>query len=287
MSETTILHLTDLHIEAETTEPFFFGSDTTTQTFRQTLDYLREHGLAPGAPIVISGDLVMYNERESYERLRGIVDEVRAEGTTVLLGLGNHDERGPFRAVMLDDEATDPARQYYHAAMFGGLRVIVLDSSTPGIHTGTVGPEQLAWLKNELATPAPEGTLIFVHHPPTMRAQPSLHYLSNSDQLREVVASTDVLAILSGHTHSTLISSFADIPCVAIPGTAFITDSREDGTHLLRWAGVNVVTVRDGAVEITAHVLPVAHETIRVISRDDMAAATHGESSPGAEAAAE
>jgi len=67
MSETTILHLTDLHIEAETTEPFFFGSDTTTQTFRQTLDYLREHGLAPGAPIVISGDLVMYNERESYE----------------------------------------------------------------------------------------------------------------------------------------------------------------------------------------------------------------------------
>jgi 3',5'-cyclic AMP phosphodiesterase CpdA len=273
MSETTIIHLTDLHIEAETGEPFFFAADTTMQTLRQTLDYLRERGLVPGHPVVITGDLVMHNERASYARLRPLVEELRGQGGTVLLGLGNHDERAAFRAVMLGDETTDPAQPYYYAEWFGGLRVIVLDSSTPGSHTGAIGPEQLAWLRAELATPAPEGTLLAVHHPPTMLPEPSLHYLSNSDQLREVLAGTDVCAILSGHTHSTIITTVAGIPCVAVPGTAFIAEQREDGHHLLRWAGVTVVTVRDGVVEIKPLALPGSQETVRMLSHEQMQAA--------------
>lgn len=273
MTETTIIHLTDLHIEAETTEPFYFDGDTTMQTLRQTLDYLRERNLVPGHPVVITGDLVMYNERESYARLRAVVEEMRGAGSPVLLGLGNHDERGPFRAVMLGDDATDPARQYYYAERFGGLRVIVLDSSTPGTHAGTLGPEQLAWLRDELATPAPEGTVIAVHHPPTMHPEPTMHYLSNSDALGEIIAGSDVVAILSGHTHSTIITAIAGIPCVAVPGTAFISEKREDGHHILRWAGVNVVTVRDGVVEIKPLVLPGMQETVRFMSHEQMQAA--------------
>lgn len=276
MSETTIIHLTDLHIEAETGEPFFFAADTTMQTFRQVLEYLRASGLLPAHPIVITGDLVMHNERESYARLRAVLEEVRDWGGQVLLGLGNHDERTAFRAVMLGDESTDPSLPYYYAAWFGGLRVIVLDSLTPGTHAGAVDSEQLAWLRAELVTPAPEGTVIAVHHPPTMLPEPTLHYLSNSDQLREVIAGTDVKAILSGHTHSTIVTTIAGVPCVAVPGTAFIAEKREDGHYILRWAGANVVTVRDGAVEIKPVNLPGLQETVRVLSYEQMqAAAAH------------
>lgn len=257
----------------ETTELFFVTADTTMQTFRQTLEYLRERDLLPGHPVVITGDLVMHNERESYARLRTVVEELRGWGSPVLLGLGNHDERGPFRAVMLGDELTDPAHQYYYAERFGGLRVVVLDSSTPGTHTGGIGAEQLAWLRDKLATPAPEGTVIAVHHPPTMLPEPSLHYLSNSDQLREIIVGTDVVAILSGHTHSTIVTTVAGIPCVAVPGTAFISEQREDGQHLLRWAGVNVVTVRDGMVEIKPLALPGLQETVRLLTHEQMRAA--------------
>ena len=47
-----------------------------------------------------------------------------------------------------------------------GLRIVALDTSVPGYHHGELSDEQLAWLADVLATPAPHGTLLALHHPP-------------------------------------------------------------------------------------------------------------------------
>ena len=47
-----------------------------------------------------------------------------------------------------------------------GLRIVSLDTSVPGYHHGELTDDQLAWLADVLATPAPHGTLLALHHPP-------------------------------------------------------------------------------------------------------------------------
>lgn len=47
-----------------------------------------------------------------------------------------------------------------------GLRVIALDTSVPGFHHGELGADRLEWLAGEPATPAPDGTILALHHPP-------------------------------------------------------------------------------------------------------------------------
>ncbi|WP_458794083.1 metallophosphoesterase family protein, partial [Nocardia farcinica] len=74
-------------------------------------------------------------------------------------------ERVAFRRGLLDEEAdqSEPVDRVYDV---NGLRIIALDSTVPGQHHGEISDEQLAWLRRELEVPAPDGTLIALHHPP-------------------------------------------------------------------------------------------------------------------------
>jgi len=254
---TTFVHLTDTHIQP-TENDSFFGLDTLAR-LHETLTLLRERGVLPGATIIISGDLANNGEPESYARLRTVVEELRREGSTVLLALGNHDNRAVFRVAMLDEPESDGAAKYHYIAMLGGLRLIVLDSHEPGTHLGTLGEAQLAWLRGELATAAPGGTVIVVHHPPTDAPVPALagHLLGDADALREVVAGTDVIGVLAGHTHVSAVELFAGVPSVTAPGTAFLLDVvAQEGMRFLDGGGVNIVTVRNGVMTAAPIALP-------------------------------
>lgn len=253
---TTFVHLTDTHIQP-TEASRFLGMDTM-QTLRDTLTLLRERGVLPGAAVVISGDLANNGERESYERLRQLVDELCGEGVQVHLALGNHDDRAHFCAVMLDEPEADGAAKYRYTAMLGGLRLIVLDSHETGTHGGSLGAAQLDWLRGELAMPAPESTVIVVHHPPTRPPRsPSSQMLGDADALREAIAGTDVVGILSGHTHVAAVEIVGAVPCVSAPGTAFLLDvTVPDGMRFLDGGGINLVTVADGVMTAKPLALP-------------------------------
>jgi len=256
---TTFIHLTDLHIQASATDRFF-GLDTMAK-LHEALAFLRRHDLLPGAPIIISGDLVHDGARASYARLRGAVEELRDEGVTVLLGLGNHDDRVAFRAEMLGESAPDPMQGYYYREMLGDVRLIMLDPHIPGSAEGTIDDAQLDWLAAELATPAPGGTVVVIHHPPFPAALSSMHNLTNGDRLRAVIAGTDVCGILAGHQHKMVIAIVAGVPCVAAPGTAFLLDGfKPDGYHFQDGAMFTVVTVREGALELRPIASPSAPE---------------------------
>ncbi len=256
---TTFIHLTDLHIQASAADRFL-GLDTM-EKLHEALAFLRRHDLLPGAPIIISGDLVHDGARASYARLRRVVDELREEGVTVLLGLGNHDDRAAFRAEMLGESTPDPMQSYYYREMIGDVRVIMLDPHIPGSAEGAIDDAQLDWLAAELATPAPGGTVLVVHHPPYPAALSSMHNLTNGDRLRAMIAGTDVCGILAGHQHKLVIASVGGVPCVAAPSTAFLIDAFEgDGYHFQDGAVFTVVTVRDRALELRPVAYPYAPE---------------------------
>lgn len=254
----TFVHLTDLHI-LPTEESRFFGQIDTMATLREALDLLRERGVTPGATFVISGDLTNNGERESYVRLRAIVDELRQQKNTVHLALGNHDDRANFLDVMQDEATSDPAQKYRYAVMLGEVRLVVLDTNQVGTHDGLVGPAQIAWLQDVLTTPAPGGTVIVVHHPPSAAPMPALanHMLEDADALREAIAGTDVIGILSGHTHVVTVELVGAAPCVTAPGTAFMLDiTAKAGMRFFDGGGINLITVKDGVMTAKPLSLP-------------------------------
>src|SRR5207247_11074101 len=117
------------------------------------------------------------------------------------VAMGNHDARSAMREVMLDEPRSNDPVDYVR--WIGGLRLIVLDSSVPGAVYGELRSDQLAWLKAELGTPAAEGSVLIMHHAPTLQPGPleDVFTLRDADRLEDVIRGTDVIAVLAGHVH--------------------------------------------------------------------------------------
>jgi Icc protein len=215
-----IAHISDTHFLGEGRQ--LYGVVETEANLRQALAQIQNLSGKPEA-IVITGDLADLGEPDAYARLRGIVEPVAAElGAQLIWVMGNHDERGPYNQGLFDGEHTDePQDRVYDV---NGLRVIALDSTVQGYHHGEITDAQLEWLANELATPAPHGTILALHHPPVptplLWAMEMLE-LHGQDRLAAVLEGSDVRAILAGHLHYSQHSTFAGIPVSVASATCY------------------------------------------------------------------
>jgi 3',5'-cyclic AMP phosphodiesterase CpdA len=256
----TFVHLSDTHIGPRETRPY--GTDTAAN-LRAVADRVREMALEP-AFFVFSGDLSDHGQPESYTHFGEIVAESFAPfGAPVLLGLGNHDTRIPFRQVILGQTAADDeTAPYFYSQPIGDLRVLMLDSKIPDEVHGLLGEQQLAWLAAELATPAPGGDLVVLHHPCVPRGVPRAddYLLLDAADLADVLtrtASAHVLALLCGHSHVSTTAVFAGHLHVAAAATAYLLDpSIRDGGRAVEGAGFNICTVRDARVIVNPVTLP-------------------------------
>ena len=221
--ERILLHISDTHLRAASTPRLFGALDGAAQLSR-ALDVIEESGVRPDA-VVFTGDLVDLGERGAYADLRALVEPFAERiGARVLWVMGNHDDRAAFRAELLD-EASDP-RPVDRVDELDGLRVVTLDTSVPGHHHGELRDEQLAWLAGVLATPAPLGTIVAMHHPPVPAVLPLAASVELRDQSRlaRVLRGTDVRAIIAGHLHYSTFATFAGIPVSVASSTCYAQD---------------------------------------------------------------
>ncbi len=217
-----LLHISDTHLLAGGGS--LYGRVPSEQHLRRLFAEFEASGARPDA-IVFTGDLADHGEPDAYRRLRAIVDPVAADlGARVVWVMGNHDDRRAFRAELLDEPASDAPVDA--VVEIDGLRIITLDSTVPGFHHGAVSPAQRAWLGEVLATRAPHGTILAMHHPPV----PSVLDLAVSVELRdqanlaEVLAGSDVRAILAGHLHYSSTATFGGIPVSVASATCYTQD---------------------------------------------------------------
>ncbi|MGZ5405693.1 MAG: metallophosphoesterase, partial [Nocardioides sp.] len=164
-------------------------------------------------------------EPAAYARLRELVEPVAdGLGAQVVWVMGNHDERAPYAQGLFgshDDGYQDRAYDV------DGLRVLALDTSVPGYHHGDLTDDQLDWVADHLATPAPHGTLLAMHHPPIpvpmLRAAEIIELL-DQHRLAEVIGGTDVRGIIGGHFHYTSWSTFAGVPVSVASASCYTSD---------------------------------------------------------------
>lgn len=217
-----IAHVSDTHLLAGGRP--LYGKVNTIDHLAQALAQL-ERSIAQPEAIVFTGDLADLGEPDAYERLLSVVEPVAARmGAQIIWVMGNHDERPDYSRLLFDEESDAPQDRVYD---INGLRIISFDTTVPGYHHGDVDDAQLDWLADVLASPAPHGTLLAVHHPPIptpMLEAMGMLELHNQPKLAEVLRGSDVRGILAGHLHYSTHSTFAGIPVSVASATCYTLD---------------------------------------------------------------
>lgn len=255
----TLVHLTDLHLLPE--GQLLRDRLDTFDVLAQTLTEIEKSELRPAA-LLFTGDLTEAGHPEAYQRLRTLVEPVAARmGSTALYVMGNHDSRPELREHLLGQpRADDP---YDYAVRLGGLRVVVLDTTVPGYTHGELTGDQLDRLAAELAEPAPDGTVLALHHPPlpTPSRIAAAIDLRNRKELAAVLTGTDVRIVLAGHTHVVSAGAIAGIPVWTGGTTAYASGAfaAGGGESQLLCPTANRVDLFDDSLIVTTVTMNAEH----------------------------
>lgn len=214
-----LLHFSDTHLIAG--EGDLYGDVNADTLLTQIFTELEASGARPEA-MIFTGDIADTGEVDAYKRIKAMVDPVAEKlGAEVIWAMGNHDDRSSFRKHLLHQpESTDPI---FSSHDVNGLRILVIDTSVPGHHYGEISEEQLVWLSEQLATPAPDGTILALHHPPVPAVLDMAMTVELHDQykLAEVVRGSDIRSIIGGHLHYSSTATFAGIPVSVASSTCY------------------------------------------------------------------
>ncbi|MCC9193225.1 metallophosphoesterase [Arthrobacter sp. zg-Y916] len=220
----TLIHLTDTHLR-QPGELLFGALDT----WARTAEALRAAARYRPDAVVVTGDIAD-SGADIYAVASGLFTRARRElGCPVIVLPGNHDVPGTraWAAESFTGSQTDTGPGPGNDVHFvGGLRLITLDSDDPGRPAGRLTGAQLQWLDDVLAEPAPDGTVLALHHPPIDSLLPQLagRGLDRPAELAGVLAGTDVRAVLCGHYHHALSGRLGGVPVWVGPAVSYGQD---------------------------------------------------------------
>jgi Icc protein len=230
-TDKVIIQISDVHVTAQGMLHDFVDSLANLKWILSAV----ELGGAPPDLLLFTGDLADKGEAEAYERFRSTVEPyAQRMGVPVMYIPGNHDTRTPFREHLLGWAANEDAID--QVLWCDGLRVIGLDSTVPGSHHGELDDAQLAFLQDQLATPAPFGTIVAIHHPPIPGPSEFLNQLTlrEPERLARVIEGTDVRMLLAGHTHHASAGVLGGVPVWVATASAYQMDVMTTATRAMR-----------------------------------------------------
>jgi 3',5'-cyclic-AMP phosphodiesterase len=216
-----LIQISDVHL---VTQGLLHGYIEPFRNLETILSQIEDSGIHPDA-LLLSGDLADTGESSAYAQLRVTVgDAARRLGAMVVYLPGNHDLRQTFREELLDRLPADgPLDQ---VAWCGELRIIALDSSRANQDHGELSDTQLERLAAELATPAPHGTILALHHPPIPSPIEFMSQIAlrEPERLGELIAGSDVRIVLAGHNHHGSAGLLAGVPVFVAPAASYQAD---------------------------------------------------------------
>ena len=258
-----VVQISDVHLTADgELEPGIRPRDN----LLRGLATLAANDIRPDV-FLLTGDLTDAGDGTCYDDLAGILAEAAAHSEASVIFLpGNHDDRQVLSRHLLagaDGDGDGPVNQ---TRWREGLRIIALDSTVPGQAHGNLDDQTLAYLRDELATAAPGGTIVALHHPPIASPIQVLTDISlrEPERLRETIAGSDVRVILCGHYHHAAFGTLGAVPVWVTPATAYLADPAVTSTiRQIRQAAFSRIDLSADTVTVTQIPIPAAHGVIR------------------------
>ncbi|HXH36570.1 MAG TPA: metallophosphoesterase [Plantibacter sp.] len=243
----TILHLSDVHA---TEGELLYGSVDGLERLDRVGAYARETGITPEL-VVVTGDLAQRGNPGAYPAIERALRRLEeALSAPVLTVLGNHDD--PVAARVLTGHGAGHARVVH----VGGLRVILLDSST-----GALDAVQLQLVRDTLRRPFGLGTVVALHHAPLGSPLPTLAQAGLRDPaaLLDALTGGDVRIVLAGHFHHALSATLRGIAVSVGPSLAY---------HQVMNAGPDLVSGHDASMFSLVHLTEQSVSTSSFSLRD-------------------
>ena len=178
------------------------------------------------ARVFVLGDCAFSaGEPADYAQLTTLLDPLRAEGLTLNLALGNHDQRENFWAAIASQKAARRPIAQKQVAFIKTqhLNWLMLDSLETTLQTpGALGEDQLQWVAKILDANREVPAVILVHHNPG--EDNKIGGLKDTDALLEIIRPRkQVKAWVYGHTHNWKTTQDASgIHLVNLPPVSYI-----------------------------------------------------------------
>jgi 3',5'-cyclic-AMP phosphodiesterase len=210
-----IAQITDIHLGFDPINPDEFNR----QRLDATLAALRDLSPRPDL-MLVTGDIANDgDDAQSYQRYS---EAIAGLPFPIYPLMGNHDSRVPF--LELFPEVPDVEGFIQYAIEDWPLRILVLDTLEVGRHGGGFCEIRANWLRDRLDEAPDRPTLIALHHPPIatgigwLTEDPGAEWIG---RLRAVVEGRhNVVAMLAGHVHRAIITSWAGTTLIVCPSTA-------------------------------------------------------------------
>ncbi|HEU4948776.1 MAG TPA: metallophosphoesterase [Kribbella sp.] len=206
-----IAHLSDPHLD---------GTPEARGRLRRVTAYLGALS-RPVDVVLVTGDLADHGTETEYAELAA---ELELEPPVLVLP-GNHDVSAPLRAGLgpyLGEVEPADGHPVHQVRDVAGARFVLVDTSVPGEDHGLLSAESLAWLREALASQSGDGPVfVAFHHPPVEIGNPVLDgwMLRDSAGFEAVLREArGVTALLAGHVHGAVVSTFAGLPLLVAPG---------------------------------------------------------------------
>jgi Icc protein len=240
--------LADTHIPALLTEQnrdFHMASNLV----KTVADALAENP----ALALVNGDMARLDGKPGdYASFIDLVEPFRRAGVPLHATLGNHDDRGNFRAAVTGAGLAPASvtEKQTGAVDAGPATWFLLDSlekvnSTPG----HLGKDQIDWLVRELDRDTEKPACLFLHHNPE---KTNIGLKDTDDLLQAIRPRRRVKAVFFGHTHTWKRWEDEGIHMVNLPATAYAFSEGEPTGWVLARA-------RPDGLEIELRAIGAAH----------------------------
>jgi 3',5'-cyclic-AMP phosphodiesterase len=223
VSSYLLVQISDIHLTASGS---FLAGIRPRDNLVRALRLLDTTGIRPDV-MLLTGDLADAGEGACYDDLAGLLAEAAGRsGASVIYVPGNHDERETFRRHLLGGLGGSGYGPVNQTHWRDGLRIIALDSTIPGESHGALDNQTLGYLRSELQTAAPDGTVLALHHPPIPSPiQPMAQIaLRDPERLRDAITGSDVRIVLCGHNHHEALGTLGPVPVWVCPAIAYRAD---------------------------------------------------------------
>jgi len=174
--------------------------------------------------ILVTGDIADGGAAESYFLAKEMLSDLKVP---VLMVPGNHDQKGILASVFSDHDylskpITGTSGDYFcYSIEDFPIRLIGLDTVTPGDHDGSLGPARLNWLDQKLKKKPDTPTMIFMHHPPFASGIGHMDKapFKNRENLKNLISrNPQVERITCGHIHRAISRRYAGTLATVCPG---------------------------------------------------------------------
>lgn len=215
MSLVKFVVLSDLHLGAPGIP--VNGLDTGARMAEAVGVINRDH--ADAAFVLLAGDLADRGEVDAYHQLRNLLAPLPMP---VHITLGNHDDRAAFLSVFGQDQ-DDPQGRVSQVIDAGGHRIILLDTTEPGLVGGRLCQGRLDWLAARLDEAQDRPVIVVQHHHANPLSLPVDEIiLENADDYVAILQRhAEVRQVIAGHVHLPSTAVWRGIPMTTLAGSHY------------------------------------------------------------------